>query len=91
VFNTFARIFALLSERYPDLWRVDRAYVDALDAIVRAMITGDEARARDGMQELLELRDGVVLLQLQPQPLRQLGRSSLSRPAPPTRASKRKR
>ncbi|HEX8953166.1 MAG TPA: GntR family transcriptional regulator, partial [Polyangia bacterium] len=41
-FNTFARIFALLGERYPELWKVDRAYVAALDEIVRAIAAGDE-------------------------------------------------
>src|SRR4051812_13511897 len=30
VFNTFARIFTLLGERYPELWRVDRAYLESL-------------------------------------------------------------
>ena len=67
VFNTFARIFAQLGERYPQLWKVDRAYVDALDEVVRAMIAGDEAAARQRMRELLELRSGVVLVQLAPE------------------------
>lgn len=84
VFNTFARIFALLGERYPELWRIDGAYVEALDAIVRALIAGDERGARGEMRELLERRDGIVLTHLQPQPLQQLGRSSLSRPAAAT-------
>ncbi len=85
-FNTFARIFALLGERYPELWRVDRAYVDALDEVVRAIVAGDEAAARSLMQGVLERRSGVVLSQLAPQPLQELGRMSLSR-GTPTRAT----
>ena len=46
VFNTFARIFALLGQRYPELWKVDRAYVESLDEIVRAIVSGDERRRR---------------------------------------------
>src|SRR3954471_1580581 len=66
-FNTFARIFAILGERYPELWRVDRAYVDALDEIVRAIVGGREERARTLMHEVLTRRSGVVLSQLAPQ------------------------
>ncbi|MGZ3407455.1 MAG: FadR/GntR family transcriptional regulator, partial [Polyangia bacterium] len=72
VFNTFARIFALLGERYPELWKIDRAYVDALDGIVRAIVAGDEKQARAEMHSLLALRSGVVLSQLAPQPVQQL-------------------
>ena len=82
VFNTFARIFSLLGQRYPELWKVDRAYVEALDEIVRAVADGDEPKARAQMHSLLEGRSGVVLSQLAPQPLQQLGRLSLSRGAP---------
>ena len=82
VFNTFARIFALLGQRYPELWKVDRAYVESLDEIVRAIVAGDEPKARSLMHSLLEARSGVVLSQLAPQPLQQLGRLSLSRGAP---------
>ncbi|HEX6835809.1 MAG TPA: GntR family transcriptional regulator [Polyangia bacterium] len=81
-FNTFARIFALLGERYPELWKIDRAYVDALDEVVRAIAGGDEAEARALMRSVLEGRSGVVLSQLAPQPLQQLGRLSLSRGTP---------
>ncbi len=88
VFNTFARIFALLGERYPELWRIDKAYVDALDAIVRAIVAGDERRARAGMHDLLETRSGIVLNELMPQPVRQLGRSSLSRTPPAVQAER---
>jgi len=81
-FNTFARIFGLLGERYPELWAIDRAYVDALDEVVRAMVAGDEPGARSLMRRVLEGRSGVVLSQLAPQPLQQLGRLSLSRGTP---------
>jgi GntR family transcriptional repressor for pyruvate dehydrogenase complex len=95
IFNTFARIFALLGERYPELWKVDRAYVESLDEVVRALSGGDEARARALMHDVLELRSGVVLSQLAPQPVQQLGRLSLSRGTPPAkerpRARRRKR
>jgi DNA-binding FadR family transcriptional regulator len=89
-FNTFARIFAILGERSPELWHVDRAYVDALDVVVRAIIAGEEERARTLMHEILTRRSGVVLSQLAPQPLQQLGRHSLSRASAKT-ARKRKR
>ena len=46
---------------------------------MRAIVAGDEARARSQMHTLLEGRSGVVLSQLAPQPLQQLGRLSLSR------------
>ncbi|HEY1586870.1 MAG TPA: GntR family transcriptional regulator [Polyangia bacterium] len=92
IFNTFARIFGLLGERYPELWKVDRAYVDALDEVVRAVIKGDEERARSLMHDLLTRRSGVVLSQLAPQPVQQLGRLSLSRGVPTvTRDSERDR
>ena len=87
IFNTFARIFGQLGERYPELWKVDRAYVDALDDVVRAIVAGDEARARTLMHSTLELRSGVVLSQLAPQPLQQLGRLSLSRGTPTRRSA----
>ena len=92
IFNTFARIFALLGERYPELWKVDRAYVDSLDEVVRAIVAGDDARARALMHDVLELRSGVVLSQLAPQPVQQLGRLSLSRGTPaPERGRPRRR
>ena len=83
IFNTFARIFGCLGERYPELWKIDRAYVDALDEVVRAIVAGDEARARTLMHSICSRRrSGVVLSQLAPQPLQQLGRLSLSRGTP---------
>jgi GntR family transcriptional repressor for pyruvate dehydrogenase complex len=91
VFNTFARIFALLGERYPELWKIDRAYVEALDMIVRAIIAGDEKRARAQMHSLLALRSGVILSQLAPQPVQQLGRLSLSRGTPTAERGRGKR
>src|SRR5206468_252753 len=75
-FNTFARIFAQLGERYPELWKVDRAYVDALDEVVRALVAGHQEKARTLMHDLLTRRSGVVLTQLAPQPLQELGRRS---------------
>ena len=78
-FNTFARIFALLGERYPELWKIDRAYVDALDEVVRALVAGHQEKARTLMHELLTRRSGVVLTQLAPHPLQEVGRHSLSR------------
>ncbi|HEY2747178.1 MAG TPA: GntR family transcriptional regulator [Polyangia bacterium] len=91
VFNTFARIFTLLGARYPELWKIDRAYVEALDEIVRTIVAGDEARARSSMHSLLEARSGVILSQLAPQPLQQLGRLSLSRGTPTVERSRARR
>jgi DNA-binding FadR family transcriptional regulator len=86
IFNTFARIFAQLGERYPELWKVDRAYVDTLDEVVRALIAGEEAEARNRMHELLELRSGVVLVQLAPQRA-----DAIETPLPAERPRARKR
>jgi GntR family transcriptional repressor for pyruvate dehydrogenase complex len=66
VFNTFARIFAHLGERYPELWKIDRGYVDALDEALRLIENGEEAAARKRMFEILESRSGLVLSQLAP-------------------------
>ena len=85
-FNTFARILSQLGERQPELWKVERAYVDALDDVVRAIAGGDEALARRRMGELLELRSGVILVQLAPQRAH-----SLPRPAARARSRRRKR
>jgi GntR family transcriptional repressor for pyruvate dehydrogenase complex len=88
IFNTFARIFGLLGERYPQLWKIDRAYVDTLDEVVRAMVAGAEGPARTRMGQLLELRSGVVLATLAPERADPLPRASLDRPK---RARRRKR
>ena len=87
VFNTFARICTQLGERYPELWAVDAAYTDALDEVVHAMIAGDEAGARQRMRALLELRSGVVLVQLAPERAQALSRRGDERP----RRARRKR
>lgn len=89
IFNTFARIFEFLGERYPELWKIDRAYVDALDDVLRALVTGDESRARSSMHDLLGRRSGVVLSQLAPQPVQHLGRLSLSRGIPSVERGRR--
>ena len=68
-FNTFARIFAYLGERYPQLWKIDAGYIDALDAVVTRMSAGDENDARRQMADLLETRSGIVLSQLAPERL----------------------
>lgn len=86
VFNTFARILSELGERQPALWKIDRAYIDALDDIVRAIAGGDQPLARRRMRELLELRAGVILVQLAPQRAH-----SLVRPLGSSRARRRKR
>ncbi|MDB4966079.1 MAG: Transcriptional regulator, GntR family [Myxococcales bacterium] len=94
IFNTFARIFGQLGERYPQLWKIDRAYLDILDEVVRAIVGGDERQARVRMRELLELRSGVVLVELAPQRADALPRASLERPrarAARPRARPRKR
>jgi DNA-binding FadR family transcriptional regulator len=67
VFNTFARIFTHLGERYPELWKLDRAYVDAVDDVLRLIEGGNEPAARKRMFDLLELRSGVILRQLIPE------------------------
>jgi GntR family transcriptional repressor for pyruvate dehydrogenase complex len=67
VFNTFARIFGQLGERYPELWKIDRGYVDALDEALRLIEGRDEAGARRRMFDILESRSGIVLAQLAPQ------------------------
>ena len=67
VFNTFARIFSDLGQRYPQLWSIDRAYLDALDEVIARMSANDEKEARRKMADLLESRSGLVLAQLAPE------------------------
>ncbi len=66
VFNTFARIFSQLAERYPGLWRIDDAYCDQLDEIVRALVAKRGNRARELMQEMFNQRNSELLNQLVP-------------------------
>jgi GntR family transcriptional regulator, transcriptional repressor for pyruvate dehydrogenase complex len=87
VFNTFARIFAQLGERYPELWRFDRAYVDAMDEVVRLIEADDEGGARKRLAEILSLRSGVTLHQLIPDK----APAADTPAAPRTRVRKRKR
>jgi len=91
IFNTFARIFAQLGERYPQLWKWERAYLDALDEVVRAIAAGNEAEARGRMRELLELRSGVLLVQLAPQNAESRGRVAALDHAVPERGRARRR
>jgi GntR family transcriptional regulator, transcriptional repressor for pyruvate dehydrogenase complex len=91
IFNTFARIFAQLGERYPELWKVDRAYVDALDEVVRAIIAGDEAQARGRMHELLESKSGALLMQLAPANPQSVTRVATAGRAAPERNRARRR
>jgi GntR family transcriptional regulator, transcriptional repressor for pyruvate dehydrogenase complex len=89
VFNTFARIFAYLGERYPQLWKIDRDYLDALDDVVTRMSSGDEKEARRRMADLLESRSGLVLGQLAPERLESESLAAAVRARP--RSAKRKR
>jgi len=47
--------------------------------VVRALVAGHQEKARTLMHELLTRRSGVVLTQLAPHPLQEVGRHSLSR------------
>jgi DNA-binding FadR family transcriptional regulator len=66
VFNTFARIFEQLGERYPELWAIDEGYTSRLEEVVRSLVAGKNNRARDQMRELLNLRNTDLLKQLVP-------------------------
>jgi DNA-binding FadR family transcriptional regulator len=66
VFNSFARIFEQLGERYPGLWTVDEDYTTRLEEVVRSLVAGKGTRARDQMRELLNLRNADLLKQLVP-------------------------
>jgi DNA-binding FadR family transcriptional regulator len=85
VFNTFARIFGQLGERYPELWKFERSYVDGLDEVLRLIESGDEQGARRRIFDILESRSGAVLGQLVP------GRAPANESAPATRARARRR
>ena len=89
VFNTFARIFAYLGERYPQLWKIDGAYLDALDDVLTRMSGGDEKEARRKMADVLESRSGLVLGQLAPERLDAETTAASGRAR--TRGTKRKR
>jgi DNA-binding FadR family transcriptional regulator len=66
VFNTFARIFQQLGERYPELWTIDEDYTARLEEVVRSLVAGKGTRARDQMRELLNLRNADLLKELLP-------------------------
>jgi GntR family transcriptional repressor for pyruvate dehydrogenase complex len=87
VFNTFARIFEQLGERYPELWTVDEDYTARLEEVVRSLVAGKGNRARDQMRELLNLRNGDLLKQLVPSSEDTLPPSETVKP----KTSKRKR
>ena len=66
VFNTFARIFDQLGERYPQLWPVDESYVLRLEDVVRSLVAGKGQKAREEMNDLLNLRNADLLKELLP-------------------------
>jgi GntR family transcriptional repressor for pyruvate dehydrogenase complex len=62
-FNTFAKIFSELGERFPALWQRDAAYVDGLTRMLKWIREKRPERAREEMRLVFEER-GMALLQL---------------------------
>ena len=56
VFNTFARIFIDLGERFPQLWSIDTPYIDGLHRVLRHVREGREDRARAEMRKVFAER-----------------------------------
>jgi DNA-binding FadR family transcriptional regulator len=60
VFNTFAKIFLDLGERFPEAWSNDSAYLTGLGRVVRWMRERRVDRAREEMRQVFEVR-GMAL------------------------------
>jgi DNA-binding FadR family transcriptional regulator len=65
-FNTFARIFAELGDRFPELWRNDAGYVDALSRVLRAVSEKRADRAREELRHVVDELGNAILATLRP-------------------------
>jgi DNA-binding FadR family transcriptional regulator len=63
VFNTFAKIFLELGERFPDLWQRDEAYFEGLHRVLKWLVEKRPDRAREELRHVFEER-GMALVQL---------------------------
>ena len=66
VFNTFAKIFVELGERFPEAWSNDAAYVGGLGRVARWLRERRVDRARDEMRHLFDARGMVLAGSLNP-------------------------
>ncbi len=65
VFNTFAKIFLELGERFPNLWQHDEKYFSALERVLTAM-PDHPARARDELLNMFSERTVEVVKLINP-------------------------
>lgn len=66
VFNTFAKIFIELGERFPEAWSNDAAYLAGLGRVARWLRERRAERARDEMRQLFEQRGMTLAGSLNP-------------------------
>jgi GntR family transcriptional repressor for pyruvate dehydrogenase complex len=63
VYNTFAKIFLELGQRYPMLWQIDAPYLEGVARMVRWIEEKRPNRAREEMRHVFEER-GMALIDL---------------------------
>ncbi len=61
IFNTFARTLLTLADRFPDAWRHDQPYLDALDRLLEQLRAGDGTRARATLRRTFHSGDPNAL------------------------------
>jgi DNA-binding FadR family transcriptional regulator len=61
VFNTFARIFLELGERFPSMWTADTPYLEGLAKLLRELRERRSDRARETLDELFAERRKQLL------------------------------
>jgi DNA-binding FadR family transcriptional regulator len=66
VFNTFAKIFVELGERFPEAWSNDASYLAGLGRVVRWLREGRVDRAREEMGLVFEERGVALAASLNP-------------------------
>jgi len=61
IFNTFARTLLTLADRYPDAWRHDPPYLEALQRLLDQLRAGDGAAARRTLRRTFQTGDPNAL------------------------------
>jgi len=68
IFNTFARTLLTLADRFPDAWRQDTPYLEALQRLLDQLRAGDGARARATLRRTFQSGDSEALQALAVRP-----------------------
>jgi GntR family transcriptional repressor for pyruvate dehydrogenase complex len=69
VFNTFAKIFLEMGERFPMAWELDEEYLEGLSQMLRWLRERRTGRAREEMRYAFEGRGMALVAQLHPEAL----------------------